>query len=135
MCKQDKEFLSSMQSKVSVMSTITKKKLLALTAALFFSVSGAEVASATTITYSDYTWIGDVVTITAPRNVTGGAGQITFTGVVANPPGRLFIHDCRLVPGRSARLNESRQLHHRRAFIGSPPSGSDWSNRRPHAAG
>ena len=85
MCKQDKEFLSSMQSKVSLMGTITKKKLLALTAAVFFSVSGAEVASATTITYSNYTWIGDVVTITAPRAVTGGAGQITLTGVVATP--------------------------------------------------
>ena len=44
MCKQDKEFLSSMHSKVSLMGTITKKKLLALTAAVFFSVSGAEVA-------------------------------------------------------------------------------------------
>ena len=48
-----------MQLKVSVVSTITKKKLLGVTAALFFTVGSAEVASATTITYSNYTWIGE----------------------------------------------------------------------------
>ena len=108
-------------------STITKKKLLGVAAALFFTVASAEVASATTITYSNYTWIGDVVTITAPRNVTGGAGQITFTGVVANPPGDFSstiiawcldaVHD----------LINSGTYSTGGPLSGSPPSGSDWS--------
>ena len=116
-----------MQLKVSVVSTITKKKLLGVAAALFFTVASAEVASATTITYSNYTWIGDVVTITAPRNVTGGAGQITFTGVVANPPGDFSstiiawcldaVHD----------LINSGTYSTGGPLSGSPPSGSDWS--------
>jgi len=116
-----------MQLKVSAVSTITKKKILGVTAALFFSVSGANLASATTITYSNYTWIGDVVTITAPRNVTGGAGQITFTGVVANPPGGFsstivawcldVVHD----------LINSGSYTTGGPLSGSTPSGSDWS--------
>ena len=116
-----------MHSKVSLMGTITRKKLLALTAAVFFSVSGAEVAGATTITYTGYSWIGDVININTPRNVSGGAGQITLTGVVANPPGGFsstivawcldILHD----------LTQPGTYTTGGPLSGSPPSGSDWS--------
>ena len=116
-----------MQSKVSPMGTVTKKKLLALTAALFFSVSGAEVASATTITYTGYSWIGDVIHISTPRNVTGGAGQITLTGVVATPQTGFsstivawcldILHD----------LTQPGSYTTGGPLSGSPPTGSDWS--------
>ena len=110
------------------MSTNTKKKLFGVAAALFFSLSSAELASATTITYSNYTWIGDVATFTGPtRTVTGGVGQITFTGVVSNPPGDFsstIIAWC---------LDVAHDLINSGSFItggplsGSPPTGSDWS--------
>jgi hypothetical protein len=116
-----------MHLKVSGVSTITNKKLLGITAALFFTIGSAEGAFATTITYSNYTWIGDVVTVTAPRNVTGGAGQITFTGVVSNPPGDFSstivawcldaVHD----------LTNSGSYTTGGPLAGSPPSGSDWN--------
>lgn len=116
-----------MHSKVSLMGTITRKKLLALTAAVFFSVSGAEVAGAATITYTGYSWIGDVIHINTPRNVSGGAGQITLTGVVANPPAGFsstivawcldILHD----------LTQPGTYTTGGPLSGSPPSGSDWS--------
>ena len=56
-----------MHSKVSLMGTITKKKLLALTAAVFFSARALKSLGATTITYTGYSWIGDVITISLPR--------------------------------------------------------------------
>ena len=52
-----------------------------LTAAMIVAIFGAPRASATTINYTGYTWIGDTITINQPRAVTGGAGQITLTGV------------------------------------------------------
>src|SRR5262245_28562672 len=122
MCRQDGEFLSW---KVSSVSTIKRKKLLGVTAALFFSVSGAE---ATTITYSNYTWIGDVVTVTNPtRTVTGGAGQITFTGVVANPPGGFSSTIVAWCLEMAHDLIKSGSYTTGGPLSGAPPSGSDWS--------
>jgi len=127
MCKQDKQFLGFMQWEVSLMGTVTKKKLLALTAAVFFSVSGAEVASATTITYTSYSWLGDVIHISTPRNVTGGAGQITLNGVVATPQNGFsstivawcldILHD----------LTQPGSYTTGGALPGSQPAGADWN--------
>jgi hypothetical protein len=109
-------------------STITKKKLLGVTAALFFSVSGAQVSSATTITYSNYTWIGDVATFTGPtRTVTGGVGQITFTGVVANPPGGFSSTLIAWCLDIAHDLINSGSYTTGGPLSGSPPTGSDWS--------
>lgn len=52
-----------------------------LAVALIVTTLGAPRASATTVNYTGYTWIGDVITISQPRAVTGGAGQIRLTGV------------------------------------------------------
>jgi hypothetical protein len=50
-------------------------------AVLLFSICGINIASATTVTYTSYSWIGDSIRIIDPRDVTGGAGQITLKGV------------------------------------------------------
>src|SRR5262245_53890918 len=115
-----------MHWKVTLMSTINKKKLLAVTAALFFTTWGAQTASADTVTYAHFDWIGDTIHINNPRNVTGGAGQITLTGVVSNPPGFPstivawcldIMHD--LQQGGSYTVGG--------ALSGTPPGGSGWN--------
>jgi hypothetical protein len=58
---------------------------LPMAAALLITIFGAPRASATTFNYTGYSWIGDNVQITAPHNVSGGAGQITLTGVSGIP--------------------------------------------------
>lgn len=60
---------------------------LPIAAAIVATSFGAQSASATNITYTGYSWIGDNITINSasgvPVNpaVSGGAGQITLTGV------------------------------------------------------
>jgi hypothetical protein len=60
-------------------------------AALFLTFAGANVASATTVTYTSFTWIGESIRIVDPRAVTGGAGQITLQGVKVNNIGSANI--------------------------------------------
>ena len=55
-----------------------------LAAALIATMFSVEHAAADTISYAGYTFIGDTINITSPRAVTGGAGQITLTGVTGS---------------------------------------------------
>jgi hypothetical protein len=68
-------------SRVAAVSASSRSKTLAATAAVFLSVYGVNTAAATTVSYASYSWIGQNIHIVDPRNVTGGAGQITLTGV------------------------------------------------------
>jgi hypothetical protein len=52
-----------------------------LAAAIVATTLGAQSASAANITYTGYSWIGDNINISSPNTVSGGAGQITLTGV------------------------------------------------------
>jgi hypothetical protein len=51
---------------------------LSVAAALFLGTCSVDIAAATTITYSSYTWIGDDIQINSPNHIFGGAGQITL---------------------------------------------------------
>src|SRR5262249_6663398 len=61
---------------------------LPVAAAIIATVFGAPRASATTINYTSYSWIGDTISITSPppQPVSGGAGQITLKGVTGLGP-------------------------------------------------
>jgi hypothetical protein len=56
-------------------------RTLTVAAAIIGTIFGAQGASAATVSYTGYTWIGDNISISSPNAVTGGAGQITLTGV------------------------------------------------------
>jgi hypothetical protein len=56
----------------------------AAAAVLFLTVSSASIASAITVTYTNFSVIGESIRIVDPRAVTGAAGQITLQGVQVN---------------------------------------------------
>ena len=63
---------------------------LPVAAAIIATTFGVQSASATNITYNGYTWIGDNISISAPNNVAGGAGQITLKDVNNNASSTLL---------------------------------------------
>jgi hypothetical protein len=70
-------------------------RLSALTVGLFFACCGFSTASATTVSYSGFTWTGQNIHITSPQPpgpVTAGAGQITLTNVTidGNPASNIL---------------------------------------------
>src|SRR5690349_10812597 len=62
----------------SIVSSILRRSVTPLAAAIgLLGATGINSASAD-VTYTSYDWYGDVVNITSPHGVTGGAGQITL---------------------------------------------------------
>src|SRR5690348_17532045 len=55
--------------------------LVGITTAIVATTFGAQSASAATISYTGYSWIGDNISISSPHSVSGGSGQIKLTGV------------------------------------------------------
>jgi len=55
--------------------------LVGITTAVVATTFGAHSASAAPISYTGYSFIGDNISISSPHVVSGGAGQITLTGV------------------------------------------------------
>ena len=56
-------------------------RTLTIAAAIIGTTFGAQPASAANVNYTGYSFIGDNISISNPTSVTGGAGQITLTGV------------------------------------------------------
>src|SRR5438132_8758657 len=69
----------------------THARALTVAAAIIAATFGAQRASATTVSYTGYTVIGDTIQISTPRTVTGTAGQITLTGVTGLNPSTTSI--------------------------------------------
>jgi hypothetical protein len=64
-----------------ILVSITRSGRLPLAMAIVATTFGAQSASAANIAYTGYSWIGDNISISSPHSVSGGAGQITLTGV------------------------------------------------------
>jgi hypothetical protein len=78
------------------MATAATFRRSAFAAAVLLGTCGANVASALPVTYGGYSAPppGDVISISAPNNVAGYAGQIILTGVTGGPSGNTLLAWC-----------------------------------------
>src|SRR5260370_34435789 len=64
---------------------------LPVAAAIIATMFSAQRASATTVSYTSYSVIGDTIHVSTPNNVSGEAGQITLKGVTGLGPSTTSI--------------------------------------------
>jgi hypothetical protein len=74
----------------NLVRTLRVRSLTLAAVASLATVLGTQSASAYTITYNGYSWIGDNISISAPTSVAGGAGQITLKDVNNNASSTLL---------------------------------------------
>jgi hypothetical protein len=74
----------------NLVRTLRARTLALAAVASLATVLGTQSASAYTITYNGYSWIGDNISISAPTSVAGGAGQITLMDVNNNASSTLL---------------------------------------------
>ena len=74
----------------NLVRTLRARSLTLAAVASLATVLGTQSASAYTITYNGYSWIGDNISISAPTSVAGGAGQITLMDINNNASNTLL---------------------------------------------